>query len=68
MKNFEKWFNDFDCDTIDCGGIGCDTICYQIRKETWRAALLWYYKTAEHLSPSDCDLIDKELEDETEKD
>lgn len=36
-------------------------------KKGWQEALLWYYKTAEHLSPSDCDLIDKELGNETKK-
>jgi len=34
----------------------------------FRAALLWFWKVAEHLSPSDCDLIDKELGNETKKD
>ena len=31
----------------------------------WREALLWYWKTAEHLSPSDYELLEKELSDET---
>ena len=34
----------------------------------FKAALLWFWKVAEHLSPSDCDLIDKELGNETKKD
>ena len=29
----------------------------------FKAGLLWFWKVAEHLSPSDCNLIDKELEE-----
>lgn len=41
MKGFKEWWNSFDCDTIDCGGIGCNEICKEIRKETWKIALEW---------------------------
>lgn len=34
----------------------------------WKEALLWFWKVAEHLSPSDCDLLDKELGNDTSKD
>lgn len=69
MKQFEKWFGEEnkDCEIEDniCDKVGNCDACKSLQKIGWRAALLWYYKTAEHLSPSDCDLIDEELEDET---
>ena len=39
MKEFEKWWGNFDCSIIDCKGIGCNDVCKEIRKETWRVAL-----------------------------
>ncbi len=39
MQQFKKWWGSFDCDTIDCGGIGCDDVCKEIREETWKVAL-----------------------------
>ena len=59
MKAIEKWLKTFYKNHQ--GAYHYDPTFEQ----GWRAALEWYYKTSEHLSPSDCDLIDKELEDET---
>ena len=33
----------------------------------FRAALLWFYKVADHLSPTDCDILDEELDNENKK-
>ena len=60
MKAFRKWW-----DTEE--KIPISATERDIAEAGWRGALLWFYKVAEHLSPSDCALIDKELEDETKK-
>ena len=70
MKAYKEWFNDFDCVTIDCGGIGCNTLCNQIREETWRATLEWVL-THELIDDDgrfiESHIIKEELEDETDK-
>ena len=61
MKECKKWLEKFDKSHQG------DRRYEPMAKQGWKAALLWFYKVAEHLSPSDYDLIDKELEDETKK-
>ena len=64
MKAFEKWLKEKGYDlyrhTNDSWELGISTGV----EEGWKAALLWFYKVAEHLSPTDCDILNKELDDE----
>ena len=68
MKAFERWAKEKGYDlyrhTNDSWELGISTGV----EEGWREALLWFWKTAEHLSPSDYELLEKELGDETKKD
>ena len=67
MKEFENAFNKkYPLPaTIEQGPVGRDF--KEGCKAMWREALLWFWKTAEHLSPSDYELLEKELEDERTK-
>ena len=62
MKAFEKWLKEKGYDlyrhTNDSWELGISTGV----EEGWKAALLWFYKVAEHLSPTDCDILNKELD------
>ena len=55
MKEFEKWYEENNAGFH--GKFSC--------REAWREALEWFWKTAEHLSPSDYEILEKELGDET---
>ena len=60
MKAFEKQYGE-DCEMpVDCGDLSCKE-CKKIQAAVWREALLWFWKTAEHLSPSDYAILEEEL-------
>ena len=72
MKECQKWWNSNQDDVAfkkELARFGEITTQEQaldaLVEVTWRAALLWFYKVAEHLSPSDCALIDGELKDDS---
>ncbi len=75
MKQHQRWLNEtlndktankFEAETQGCKSMG--DVVQVISEVSWRAALGWYYKTAEHISPSDYEILEKELEDETSQD
>jgi len=60
-----KAFDEFE-KTLDCPATG--SLPCSVAENAWREALLWFWKTAEHLSPSDYAILEEELGNETKKD
>ena len=58
MKQLEK---QYDVDVKKPANFSFDRRSYMAGG---RAALLWFWKTAKHISPSDYEILEKEFEDE----
>ena len=70
MKQHQKWLNEtlskevadkFEAKTQNVTTI--DEALITISKLSWRGALECFYQVAEHLSPTNCDIIDEELKE-----
>ena len=55
MREFEKWYSKEIRPYIHNPGDKA------IVKKGWKESLLWFLKVAEHLSPTDCALLNEEL-------